>query len=48
MSHIYRNTLGSRTYQFRNLAELMAKAAPRRAGDPLADIECRDNTENEK
>lgn len=38
MSHTYRYTLGSRTYQFRDLAELMAKATPARSGDRLAGV----------
>ena len=37
MSH-YRFTLGSRTIQFNNLAELMAKATPARSGDRLAGV----------
>lgn len=38
MSQIYRYTLGSRTYQFKGLAELMAKATPPRSGDRLAGL----------
>lgn len=38
MSQIYRYTLGSRTYQFKGLAELMAKATPLRSGDSLAGL----------
>ncbi|WP_304639567.1 ethanolamine ammonia-lyase subunit EutB [Pseudomonas sp.] len=38
MSHPYRYTLGSRTYQFRDLADLMAKATPARSGDRLAGV----------
>ncbi|TVZ40964.1 ethanolamine ammonia-lyase heavy chain [Alteromonadaceae bacterium 2753L.S.0a.02] len=34
----YRHTLGSHTYQFSNLAELMAKASPPRSGDRLAGV----------
>ncbi len=38
MSHPYRYMLGSRTYQFRDLADLMAKATPARSGDRLAGV----------
>ena len=38
MSHVYRYTLGSKTYQFKNLAQLMAKATPQRSGDRLAGV----------
>lgn len=38
MSHSYRYTLGSHTYQFRDLADLMAKATPARSGDRLAGV----------
>jgi ethanolamine ammonia-lyase large subunit len=38
MSKSYCYTLGSKTYQFRNLAELMAKATPARSGDRLAGV----------
>ena len=38
MGHAYRYTLGSQTYQFANLAELMAKATPQRSGDRLAGV----------
>jgi ethanolamine ammonia-lyase large subunit len=34
----YRHTLGNRTYQFTNLADLMAKATPSRSGDRLAGV----------
>ncbi len=34
----YRFTLGNRTIQFKNLAELMAKATPARSGDRLAGV----------
>ncbi|WP_439133556.1 ethanolamine ammonia-lyase subunit EutB [Pseudomaricurvus sp.] len=34
----FHNTVGALTYQFRDLAELMAKATPDRAGDRLAGI----------
>ncbi|MFC3151379.1 ethanolamine ammonia-lyase subunit EutB [Litoribrevibacter euphylliae] len=34
----YRFTLGSQTVQFKNLAELMAKATPARSGDRLAGV----------
>lgn len=37
-SQAYKFMLGSRTYQFRNLAELMAKATPARSGDRLAGV----------
>ncbi|MBB1361035.1 MULTISPECIES: ethanolamine ammonia-lyase subunit EutB [unclassified Shewanella] len=38
MSQSYRYTLGSQTYQFRHLADLMAKATPQRSGDRLAGV----------
>jgi ethanolamine ammonia-lyase large subunit len=38
MSQMYRYTLGSKTYQFKSLAELMAKATPPRSGDRLAGL----------
>ena len=38
MTHSYRYTLGSRTFGFRDLAELMAKATPQRSGDRLAGV----------
>lgn len=38
MSNEYRYTQGTRTWQFRNLAELMAKATPARSGDRLAGV----------
>ena len=38
MSQTYRYTLGSKTYQFHNLADLMAKATPQRSGDRLAGV----------
>ena len=38
MSHKYRFTQGTRTWHFRNLAELMAKATPARSGDRLAGV----------
>ena len=38
MSHTYRYILGSHTYQFKDLAELMAKATPQRSGDRLAGV----------
>ncbi|MBB1471255.1 ethanolamine ammonia-lyase subunit EutB, partial [Pseudoalteromonas sp. SG41-5] len=38
MSKSYRYTLGSKTYQFNNLAQLMAKATPQRSGDSLAGV----------
>lgn len=45
MSHLkYR--LGSETFQFKNLAELMAKATPLRSGDVLAGVAA--NTEKER
>jgi ethanolamine ammonia-lyase large subunit len=34
----YRYSLGTRTYQFRDLAELMARATPARSGDRLAGV----------
>ncbi|MFC3104390.1 ethanolamine ammonia-lyase subunit EutB [Salinisphaera aquimarina] len=38
MSTRYRYTLGSSTYQFADLAEVMAKATPARSGDRLAGV----------
>lgn len=38
MSQIFRYTLGSKTYQFNGLAELMAKATPPRSGDRLSGV----------
>jgi len=38
MQHVYRYVLGIKTYQFRDLADLMAKATPPRSGDRLAGV----------
>lgn len=38
MQHTYSYTLGPRTWQFRDLADLMAKATPARSGDRLAGV----------
>ena len=38
MGQSYRYQLGSKTYQFTDLAELMAKATPARSGDRLAGV----------
>jgi ethanolamine ammonia-lyase large subunit len=38
MGSAYHYSLGSRTYHFSNLADLMAKATPARAGDRLAGV----------
>lgn len=38
MQRTYRYSLGARTYQFRHLAELMARATPARSGDRLAGV----------
>jgi len=38
MHQAYRHQLGSKTYEFRNLADLMAKATPSRSGDRLAGV----------
>ncbi|MDX1457737.1 MAG: ethanolamine ammonia-lyase subunit EutB [Marinobacter sp.] len=38
MAGEYRYTLGSKSWRFRNLAELMAKASPARSGDRLAGV----------
>jgi ethanolamine ammonia-lyase large subunit len=35
---VYRHTIGSHTYGFRDLKDLMAKATPARSGDYLAGI----------
>ena len=36
--HKYKYTLANRTYTFKNLADLMAKATPKRSGDTLAGV----------
>jgi ethanolamine ammonia-lyase large subunit len=36
--HKYKYILGNRTYTFKNLADLMAKATPKRSGDLLAGV----------
>jgi len=36
--HAYRHTIGSQTYAFRDLKDVLAKASPGRAGDALAGI----------
>jgi ethanolamine ammonia-lyase large subunit len=38
MGQLYRYILGAHTYQFNNLAQLMAKATPQRSGDRLAGV----------
>lgn len=38
MAKKYKYVLGSKTYQFKNLADLMAKATPARSGDQLAAV----------
>jgi ethanolamine ammonia-lyase large subunit len=38
MSQLYRYTLGTQTYNFDSLAQLMAKASPHRSGDRLAGV----------
>lgn len=38
MNKAYRYSLGSKTYEFRNLADLMARATPARSGDRLAGV----------
>jgi len=38
LQRTYRYSLGARTYQFRHLAELMARATPARSGDRLAGV----------
>lgn len=38
MSSHYRYQLGSQTYQFASLKEVMAKASPLRSGDQLAGV----------
>jgi ethanolamine ammonia-lyase large subunit len=38
MGQLYRYILGTHTYQFNNLAQLMAKATPQRSGDRLAGV----------
>ncbi|WP_159106107.1 ethanolamine ammonia-lyase subunit EutB, partial [Herbaspirillum sp. B65] len=36
--HRFRHSVGSASYVFRNLKELMAKASPARSGDLLAGV----------
>ncbi len=38
MAQTYHTTVGSRSYRFASLAELMAKATPPRSGDRLAGV----------
>ena len=38
MKHRYVYRLGEQTWQFRNLADVMAKATPARSGDRLAGV----------
>ena len=38
MGHMYSYTLGTHTYQFKSLAQLMAQATPQRSGDRLAGV----------
>ncbi|MEJ2913807.1 ethanolamine ammonia-lyase subunit EutB [Pseudoalteromonas sp. C12FD-1] len=38
MGHTYSYTLGTHTYKFKSLAQLMAKATPQRSGDRLAGV----------
>ena len=38
MQHTYSHRVGARTWHFRNLADLMAKATPARSGDRLAGV----------
>ena len=38
MGQLYRYTLGTLTYQFNSLTQLMAKATPQRSGDRLAGV----------
>jgi len=38
MCETYKHLLGSKTYTFKNLADLMAKATPKRSGDELAGV----------
>nr|WP_121628254.1 ethanolamine ammonia-lyase subunit EutB [Poseidonibacter antarcticus] len=44
MKHSYKIKKGNRTYLFKNLADLMAKATPKRAGDMLAGV-CADSSQ---
>jgi len=44
MKHSYKIKIGNRTYLFKNLADLMAKATPKRAGDMLAGV-CADSSQ---
>ena len=38
MGQRYRYTLGTQVYNFKNLAQVMAKATPHRSGDRLAGV----------
>ena len=41
----YKHTVGQRSYQFKDLKTLLAKASPKRSGDELAGVAARDATE---
>ncbi len=45
MKNTYSYMLGSKTYSFSNLADLMAKATPKRSGDELAGVSARTTQE---
>ncbi len=45
MKNTYSYMLGSKTYSFNNLADLMAKATPKRSGDELAGVSARTTQE---
>jgi ethanolamine ammonia-lyase large subunit len=45
MKNTYSYMLGSKTYSFKNLAELMAKATPKRSGDELAGVSAKSTQE---
>jgi len=45
MKNTYSYMLGSKTYSFKNLADLMAKATPKRSGDDLAGVSAKSSKE---
>ena len=45
MKNTYSYMLGSKTYSFKNLADLMAKATPKRSGDELAGVSAKSTQE---
>ena len=45
METTYSYMLGSKTYSFKNLVDLMAKATPKRSGDDLAGVSAKNSKE---